>query len=305
MRFNDITKFALIASIALLGALPAKAIIVGSYNIRWDNAKDAANGNGWPQRAPVIASLIRFHQFDILGTQEAYLNQLSDLQSLLPGYTYSGCGRDDGKDAGEHAAIFFKKDTFKLLDGGTFWLSETPEKPSLGWDAKINRICTWVKLEEFATHRPLFVFNTHFDHQGVIARPESARMILKAIKAIADDQPVILTGDFNGDQASETYRILHDSGILNDSFESTSERYALNGTATGFNINSQTDSRIDHIFHTVGFKAVRYGVLTDSYRTPAPETDETISRAFPREVKFRNFQARTPSDHFPVLVEFK
>jgi endonuclease/exonuclease/phosphatase family metal-dependent hydrolase len=289
----------------LLGAFPAQAVVAGTFNLRYDNQKDVEKGNGWAQRAPVIAALIRFHRFDVLGTQEALQNQLDDLQQLLPGYAWSGCGRDDGQDAGEHAAIFYKKDVFTRLDGGTFWLSPTPSTPSIGWDAKLKRICTWVKLEYTATHKPLFVFNTHFDHQGVVARAESARMIVKAIKTIAGGQPAILTGDFNVDQTSASYKVLHDCGILADSFETAAERYALDGTPNGFNVNSQTDSRIDHVFHTSGFKVLRYGVLTDSYRTGVAETTESGSPAFPGEVKFKNYQARTPSDHFPVLVEFE
>jgi len=304
-RAGGIGKILLTASMLLLGGPPAGAVIVGSYNIRFDNPKDVKNGNGWSQRAPVIASLIRFHQFDVIGTQEAFLDQLNDLQSLLPGYAHSGCGRDDGKEAGEYAAIFYKKNIFTFRDCGTFWLSQTPAEPSVGWDAKLKRICTWVKLEYIPTGKSLFVFNTHFDHRGTVARAESARLIIKSIKSIAGDQPAILTGDFNVDQTSESYKVLHDSGILKDSFESATERYALNGTATGFNINSHTDNRIDHVFHTLGFKTLRYGVLTDSYRTPVTDAKETRSSAFPAEVKFKDYQARIPSDHFPVLVEFQ
>lgn len=304
-RFNRIGKIVCTVLLMLLCGQPAGAIIAGSFNIRWDNPKDAADGNGWSQRAPVIASLIRFHQFEIIGTQEGYRNQLNDLQTLLPNYAFSGVGRDDGKEAGEHAAIFYRKDLFELRDGGTFWLSPTPDVPSIGWDAKLNRICTWVKLENLSTHRAFFVFNTHFDHRGSVARAESARMILKAIQRIASNQPAILTGDFNVDQTSESYQIIHASELLDDSFETAAERYALNGTPNGFNVNSQTESRIDHIFHTRGFKVLRYGVLTDSYRTPVAGAKESGSDAFPGEVKFRTYQARTPSDHFPVLVELE
>jgi endonuclease/exonuclease/phosphatase family metal-dependent hydrolase len=265
------------------------------------------NGNAWSQRAPVIASLIRFHKFDVLGVQEAYRSQLNDLQALMPAYAFSGRGRDDGREAGEHAAIFYRKDAFTLQAEGMFWLSETPEKPSIGWDAKFNRVCTWVKLEDHKTRKAFFVFNTHFDHQGSIARAESARLILKAVTKISGGQPAILTGDFNVNQTSESYKLIHDSGLLDDSYETTTERYALNGTPNGFNINSYSESRIDHIFHSHGFKPVRYGVLTDSYRTPPlpADTTETGSVAFPSEVKFKNYEARTPSDHFPVLVEFE
>jgi endonuclease/exonuclease/phosphatase family metal-dependent hydrolase len=297
-----------IIAVPLLACLTigtAQALVVGTYNIRYDNKGDVENGNSWPQRLPIIAGLIRFHEFDILGTQEAYQNQLDDLQKLLPDFSHTGCGRDDGKDAGEHAAIFYRKDKFTLLDTGTFWLSETPGKPGKGWDADLPRICTWARLREIDGGEDLFVFNTHFDHRGVQARLESAKLILSRIKQIAGDAPAILTGDFNVDQTSESYKELHDSGILADSFETTADRYALNGTANAFRPESKTESRIDHVFHTRQFKPVRYGVLTDTYRTPLPDSEETQSGNFPGEVKFRKHEARLPSDHFPVLVEFE
>ncbi|RYD45905.1 MAG: endonuclease/exonuclease/phosphatase family protein, partial [Verrucomicrobiaceae bacterium] len=209
MRF--IVRITLAASLALLPFQMAGALVAGTYNIRYDNPGDVEKGNSWQQRAPVIAGLIRFHEFDVLGTQEAFHHQLLDLQKLLPDYAYVGCGRDDGKEAGEHAAIFYRKDKFTLLDSGTFWLSQTPEKPGKGWDADLPRICTWAKLRKNGDGKVLFAFNTHFDHRGVQARLESARLIVARIREIAKDEPVILTGDFNVDQTSESYGSLHDS----------------------------------------------------------------------------------------------
>lgn len=303
MRF--IARITLVVSLALMPFQACRALVAGSYNIRYDNPGDVEKGNSWQQRVPVIAGLIRFHEFDVLGTQEAFHHQLLDLQKLLPNYAYVGCGRNDGKEAGEHAAIFFRKEKFTLEQSGTFWLSQTPEQPGKGWDADLPRICTWAKLRKNDGGRVLFVFNTHFDHRGVQARLESAKLIVSRIKEIAKDEPVILTGDFNVDQTSESYRSLHDSGILSDSFETATDRYALNGTANAFRPDSKTESRIDHVFHTKQLKPVRYGVLTDTYRTPAPDSKESQSGNFPGEVKFSNFEARLPSDHFPVLVEFE
>lgn len=124
----------------------AQQLTIGTYNIRYDNPKDT--GNLWPDRAPVVSALIRFHDFDIFGTQEGLKNQLDDISTSLPQYSRYGLGRDDGKEKGEHSAIFFKKDEFNLLNKGDFWLSQTPDKPSLGWDATCcNRICSWVYLQ--------------------------------------------------------------------------------------------------------------------------------------------------------------
>lgn len=295
----------LLVLLAVLLHLPsASALIVGTYNIRYANRGDEERGDGWEQRAPVIGELIRFHNFDVIGVQEALHHQLQTLQKLMPEYAYTGRGRDDGKERGEHAAIFYKKEKFRLLEGGDFWLSETPTVPGKGWDAALPRICTWVKLQPVSDQRSFFVFNLHFDHRGVQARLESARLMVKKIQEMAGDQPTLLTGDFNVDQNSEGYRILTASGELADAYETASIRYALNGTANAFDPNAKTDSRIDHIFLSRHFKALRYGVLTDSYRAPAPRASgDTASGNFPREVKFREFQARLPSDHFPVLVE--
>ena len=300
-----VTRAAL--AILLLSGTLCQATIVGSFNIRYDNPKDASNGDGWQERAPVIASLIRFHRFDVLGIQEAYAHQVDKLQSLLPAYAHTGCGRDDGKSAGEFAAIFYRKERYALKNSGTFWLSQTPEMPSVGWDAKLMRICTWVELEDIKNQETLFVFNTHFDHQGTVARLESARLILKSIRAIAADQPLVLVGDFNVDQNSEGYKIIQEATFLDDAFETAEEKYDLNGTMNGFKVNAYTDRRIDHIFHSPAFKVLRYGVLTDSYRAPSKqvEASESSSTAFPKELKFKNYEARLPSDHFPILVELE
>ncbi len=175
--------------------LRAQQLKVGTYNIRYDNPQDI--GNLWVDRAPVVANLLRFHDFDIFGTQEALKNQLDAISKALPAYERYGKGRDDGQEKGEHSAIFFKKDRFKLLKKGDFWLSQTPDKPSLGWDATCcNRICSWVYLQDNVSKKKFYFFNAHYDHQGVQARKESSKLILSKIKEIAGTAPVILTGDF-------------------------------------------------------------------------------------------------------------
>ena len=120
----------------------AQDLVVGSYNIRYNNQSDAQKGNGWERRYPVITKLISFNDFDILGTQEVLHNQLEDLRRELPQYGYVGVGRDDGKTAGEYAPIFYKKDRFELLKSGHFWMAEQTDFPNKGWDAALPRICT-------------------------------------------------------------------------------------------------------------------------------------------------------------------
>ena len=263
----------------IAGALPIKAqhMIIGSYNLRYANQNDT--GNLWQDRAPVIVSLIRFHQFDILGTQEGLRNQLDDLSKGLPEFDRYGIGRDDGNAVGEHSAIFFNKHKFSLVDKGDFWLSETPEKPSLGWDAAINRICSWVKLNENSSGKTFYVFNAHYDHRGVVAREESSKLVLKKIKEIAGSAPAIFMGDLNGDHSSKWYQLIHQSGHLKDAYETSPIRFANSGSFNGFGNALEKNNIIDHIFLTSSFSVLRHGILTDTY------------------------MGKYPSDHFPVLTE--
>lgn len=282
------------------------ALIVGSYNVRYSNDQDVAKGNGWEQRAPVVAGLIRFHDFDVIGTQEALGHQISTLQQLLPDYDYRGVGRDDGHQKGEYAAIFYKKTKFLVMDSGTFWLSATPTVPSIGWDAERSRVCTWVKFKAVTGGDPFFAFNTHFDHRGRESRVQSVQLVLSAIKRIAGSEKSFLTGDFNFDQLSDGYESILAPGNLFDSFTTVGNGYSLNGTTNGFKIHSRSDARIDHIFHTRGFRPRRYGILTDSYRilVKGVETESGVNGTS-AVVKPERYEARLPSDHFPVLVEFE
>lgn len=254
----------------------AQQLIIGTFNIRYDNPNDI--GNLWKDRAPVVSNLIRFHEFDVLGVQEALKNQLADISTALPEYASYGKGRDDGKDGGEHSAIFYKKDRFKLLKSGDFWLSETPNVPGKGWDATCcNRICSWVYLQDLISKKQFYVFNVHFDHQGVVARKESSQLVLRQIKQIAGEQPVLLTGDFNGGRDSEWYQTLANAGSIVDVYSKVKFPYANNSSSNGFKI-PRGETVIDHIFMSKQFTANKWGILTDSY--------------------FGKF----PSDHFPVLA---
>jgi endonuclease/exonuclease/phosphatase family metal-dependent hydrolase len=254
----------------------AQKIAIGTFNIRFDNPRDT--GNLWVDRAPIVSNLIRFHDFDVLGIQEGLKNQVDDIATALPEYALYGKGRDDGQDAGEHSAIFYKKDRFTLLKSGDFWLSETPDKPGKGWDATCcNRICSWVYLEDKKTKKRFYTFNVHFDHQGVVARRESGKLMLAKIKEIAGQAPVLFTGDLNGGRDSEWYRTLATSDLLTDVFTKVKFPYANNSSMNGFR-TPRGRTVIDHIFMTKQFTASRWGILTDSYF------------------------GKYPSDHFPVLA---
>lgn len=305
------TKFFLTIALCVSGIIGSVAanpdsdaiIKAASYNIRQMNDHDTKNGNGWSRRLPNLAGLIRFHDFEIFGTQEGFKNQLEDLKGMLPGFEYTGIGREDGKDAGEHSAIFYRTDLFELLDHGDFWLSEHPEQPGLGWDAVCPRICSWGKFVHKPSGRVFTFFNLHMDHVGKKARVESAKLVRQRISEIAGDEPAIVTGDFNVDQTHESYNTMTEGGRLNDSYSIADIRYAPNGTFNGYYTDGFTSSRIDHVFVTPGIEVLRYGVLTDTYRTKDRKEERIELSDAPGEIDAVRYNARVPSDHFPVVTE--
>ncbi|MBO0358214.1 endonuclease/exonuclease/phosphatase family protein [Hymenobacter sp. BT186] len=271
---------ALFLLLAVSATISAQTMKVATYNVRYDNKQDTANA--WLRRLPHLTNLIRFQDFDLFGTQEVLYTQLQDMTSKLPGYAYIGVGRDDGKQAGEYSAIFYKQDRYKLLKQGTFWLAPNTTAPVKGWDAALPRVCTWGQFQEKTTGFTFYLFNTHFDHVGVQARKESAKLILARIKEMAGASPAILTGDLNVDQRNESYTLLSTSGTLRDAYQTAAVVYAPNGTFNDFKATTKTDARIDHIFLSPAFTATRYGILTDTYGG-----------------------GKTPSDHYPVAIEVR
>lgn len=290
-------------SISLLFAMAisAQSLFVGTYNIRYRNSDDEKDGNVWATRCKVICDMINFEAPDVFGTQEVLAGQLRDLRVGLDNYDFIGVGRDDGKEAGEYSALFYKKDHIKLLNHGNFWLNETPDKPKLGWDAACIRICTWGKFEQKGTGFKFFHFNLHMDHVGVVARREAAKLIVKKIREIAKGTPVVVTGDFNVDQNDSIFKIFTDSGILKDSYTAARLRFAENGTFNDFHTDYWTSSRIDHIFVSPKFAVDRYGILTNAYWTPKG-TETSKGNGSPSEIEFHKRDRRSPSDHYPVMV---
>jgi len=276
---------------------------VASFNVRNDNSSDATAGNGWGNRMPVIVNMILFHDFDIVGTQECKVNQVVDLRNTLSAYNYDVIGRGRGTSPtdDEFSAIFYKTDRYILLNHGDFWLSQTPNVPSIGWDAAMNRICTWGYFEEKTTGFKFYAFNLHNDHIGVTARLESAKLVLQKIRDISAGAPTMLTGDFNVDQNSEVHAIINSSDILEDCYNLSPIKLATNGSINLFELNIVTVQRIDHIFVTVDFTPVRYGILTDNYWTDANGTPSHPEN-FPAEVTVQQATPRLPSDHYPVVV---
>lgn len=270
---------------------------VATYNVRYANHGDSINGNGWGHRCQVICDMLNFEDVDILGCQEVLVNQLHDMLKGLDGYSYIGVGRDDGKERGEYSPIFYKTAKFKLLNSGHFWLSPHTNYPNRGWDAECNRICTWGYFEDIQSKSTFWYFNLHMDDAGVIARRESAKLVISKIREKCKNVPFILTGDFNVDQTDEIYTIFKKSGILKDSYVCAKHRFAENGTFNDFNSEIKTDSRIDHIFVSPSFNVNGYAILTNCYWTPVKGNINEQKGA--NEIKY---QRRTPSDHYPVVV---
>lgn len=251
---------------------PSNYINVMSYNIRYNNAGDGVNA--WPNRKDDVKALVKFHDADILCVQEALALQVDQL-SENTNYERIGVGRTDGKSDGEFTAIYFDKTRFKKKDGGTFWLSETPDVPSKGWDAAIVRICTWVKLHDKWNKKDFIVFNTHYDHVGLQARIEAAKLIKKKIMEIAPTLPVILTGDLNVTPETEAIATL--KTFLTDTKEASIEpAYGPEGTFNGFKFNAPLKNRIDYIFVNKGFKVQKYASLTDSKDLRYPSDHQPI-----------------------------
>ena len=195
----------------------------GTFNIRLQNDGDERAGFGWSVRKDRVANYIKRNHIEIVGMQEVLHVQLEDLLARLPEYDYVGVGRHDGKQGGEYSPVFFLKDKFEVLEKGNFWLSETPDVPgSKGWDAAIERIASYAKLKDKQTGKVFMAVNTHFDHVGVKARRESAKLIMKKIQEIVGDQPAVVTGDFNVTEDDEAYTTMTTNTFkMNDAYHMT------------------------------------------------------------------------------------
>jgi endonuclease/exonuclease/phosphatase family metal-dependent hydrolase len=208
---------ALISSLLLLllfaHSISAQTHRFATFNIRWDNPKD--EGNLWKDRSTQVIQLIQFHQIGIVGTQEVLAHQLRQLNEGL-GYASIGVGRDDGAMKGEFSPIHYDPVRYKLEDSGTFWLSPSPEVPSKGWDAALNRICSWGKFISAEGER-FYVFNVHYDHIGQQAREESSKLVLSKIKEInREGLPVIWMGDFNVEPENPAYQVIFNQETWKD-----------------------------------------------------------------------------------------
>ncbi|PIB38157.1 endonuclease/exonuclease/phosphatase family protein [Maribacter sp. 4G9] len=219
---------------------------VMSYNIKYDNVNDTVNN--WNFRKEAMVQLIQHYGSQFVGMQEVVHNQLEYLDEHLPDYGYIGVGRDDGKQKGEYSPILYNSQHFQLISANTFWLSPTPEKVSKGWDAALERICTYGRFKDIQSGKELYVFNTHFDHIGTEARKQSVNLILQKIKAVnTQNLPVVVTGDFNLEPDSEPIQLMQRE--LTDGQSATQASfYGPTGTFNGFDPYMVLDRRIDYIF---------------------------------------------------------
>jgi endonuclease/exonuclease/phosphatase family metal-dependent hydrolase len=263
------------------------ALVAVTANLRTSSAADG--DNAWPLRKAGALALLRELSPDVLGVQEALADQHDALAAVLPGYMAVGGGRDDGKRKGEFSSLFLRQARFELLDSGQFWLSPTPEVPgSMGWDAAYPRTCTWARVRDRGNGRELLVANTHFDHLGVLAREQSARLIVARLLAVAGVRtpvavapPILLLGDFNSDERSSAYRAILDAGLV-DAYRSVHPQAGANELTFHDFKGLVLGRRIDFIFNSMDLHAVDAAIV----RTPiAP--------------------GRFPSDHYFVTARFQ
>lgn len=246
-----------------------------SYNIRYANASDG--DNAWDIRKPATKEMIEREQPDVFGLQEALIGQLQYIDSNFPQYSRVGVGRDDGKEEGEFMAVYYRSDKFKLLKNGDFWLSETPDECSMGWDAACRRIVTWAKLKDKETGKVFYAFNTHLDHVGEVAREQSILLIVKKIDEIVkkDKAPVFLSGDFNSNVNSAIFDPL--KSIMKDSRAILPESEWI---PTYNNFGNGNDAMIDYIFYK-NAEVLDFKTLNGDYGKPYI------------------------SDHYPVMAKMK
>lgn len=276
---NSLIKKVFLVIFMLLSVFThAQILKIMTYNIRLDVAVDGEND--WSHRKDFFTSQIQFYEPDVFGIQEATPNQVIDISNALFQYNHIGIGRE-GVGKGESSNIYYQKERFSVSNETTFWLSETPNEISKGWDAACNRVCIFALFEDLKSKKSFWVFNTHLDHIGEVARTKGIELILSKIEAVNIQKlPVLFMGDFNSEPNEN--RIIALKKIMNDSRELSVEKpFGPFGTFNNFEYNKPATKQIDYIFlsKNSSFIVNKYAVLTDS-----------------KNLRF-------PSDHFPVFVE--
>lgn len=259
---------------AIAEAAKTQDFKIMTYNVKISGDGLRSNEN----RLPLIVSTISKHAPDSFGLQEADKSWVDSIAAEMSDYAHVEKYREDGIEKGESSAIFYLKDKYELVNSGHFWLSETPDEPSFGWDAACERITTWVILKDKTTNFTYAHFNTHFDHVGSQAKAESVALISAKIAEIAPDIPVVLTGDFNLREGSSNYNNLLSCGLKDTKY--LAEKYDDHATYHGYNVVMPSTKPIDFIF---------VNGYVSSVKSSSIESD------------FDNYMLA--SDHFPVIVE--
>jgi endonuclease/exonuclease/phosphatase family metal-dependent hydrolase len=275
MQFTKIIGSLFLALLFVSTASMSQSTMM-SYNIKYDNKSDTINN--WNLRKEKLVKLIAYYEPSVIGMQEVLYNQLNYINDHLENYAYVGVGRVDGKTKGEFSPLFYDTNKYKVLKSSTFWLSETPDEISVGWDASMERICTYALFLDLSTSEKIWVFNTHFDHRGKKARVFSAKLILEKIRAInTSEYPVVFMGDLNVRPDEQAIALLKTE--LDDGLEiSKKPLYGPPGTFNGFR-NGPMLHKIDYIF-TKQLEVISY-----------------------RHIDERLISNKHISDHLPVIVE--
>ena len=246
----------------------APELKVMSYNIRMGVAKDGTNS--WKFRCPATIEMLNAQKPDVFGVQEAFDFQIAFIEEFARDYKSVGVGREDGKKEGEHMSIFWNKKRVKLLKWGTFWLSETPEKPSKGWDAACYRTATWALMKDKKTGRKFYFVNTHLDHVGAQAQKNGLQLIVDRIDSInPEGYPMVLTGDFNIKPTNPALVNL-DARMQSTRkiADKTDNRNTFNGWST-----AKTDKIIDYIYISGFSGCPEYRTVTEKYADKAFVSD--------------------------------
>ncbi len=291
LPFRQVILMLQVLALALICPAQASArptkVRVMTYNIRLDTPVDGAND--WAHRRENLIAQIKWLRPDIFGLQEVVINQKRDIANALRfDFAMVGVGRDDGKEGGESSPVGYEKDRFAMIANGTFWLSPTPDVPSMGWDAAFRRVATWARLRERRGGKILLVINTHMDHVGIEARRQSALLLKQwLVTHRRKGDHVMLIGDFNARPDSEPLAILTDPkspvGLRSAALNATEHPFGPAGTFNDFKLQPEKELTIDHIL--VGGQkggeiwVSRYAVIA------------------------QNINGRMISDHYPVLAD--
>lgn len=254
MKAKLITLCLVGAVLASCGTQPSLKVM--SFNVRTSVKDDGANS--WEFRRPASVAMLKEEKPDIFGVQEAQKDQLDYIAQQCPDYVPFGVARDGG-DEGEHASVFYNKNILKMLDGGTWWLSETPDTVSVGWDAKYPRTATWVLMEDLRNGKQFYFVNTHLDHKGAQARKNGLKLIVEKTRGMNPEIPLVLTGDFNVKPGDECL------ADLDNQMQSARVVAKITSDKPSCNHYKSSTEIIDYIYF-IGFdRADKFEVLDKEY----------------------------------------